>query len=156
MSRFMYRFIAAALFVIAASSSGSAQKLPPVGTPIPLPIPSYWVSDRGSQLKIYTSDDKAFMGETDQHFKAVLNSPHAPPGCEYQTFEAQGEFFFPQIALGVDWKNLSQDCRSQTIWEGVLVHHNRLWTSWSVMAKKADGSFGRVKASGNETFRLQP
>jgi hypothetical protein len=35
----MYRLIAAALFVIAASSNASAQKLPNVGTPIPLRSP---------------------------------------------------------------------------------------------------------------------
>jgi hypothetical protein len=156
MYRLLHCLLATALLVIAASSSAFAQKLPPVGSPIPLPIPSYWVSDRGAQLKIYAGDDKHFDGGVDQHFKAVLNSPHAPPGCQYQTFEAPGEFFFPQIAFGVEWKNWTRDCRSRTIWEGVLVRHNRLWTSWSVMAEKADGSFGRVKASGNETFRLQP
>jgi hypothetical protein len=152
----MHRFITAALFVIAASVSASAQKLPPVGTPIPLPVPSYWVSDRGAQLKIYASDDKALMGEIDQHFKAVLNSPHAPPGCEYQTFEAPGEFFFPQIAFSVAWKNWSQDCPGQTIWEGVLVRHHSLWTSWSFMREGADGTLHNTKWGGNETFRLQP
>jgi hypothetical protein len=158
MYRFLYGLVAAGLFVVAASTSASAQKLPHVGSPIPLPVPSFWISDRGAQLKIYASDDKPFMGEVDQHFKAVLNSPHAPPGCQYQTFEGEagGEFFFPQIAFGVQWKNWTQDCHSQTIWEGVLVNHNRLWTSWSTTTLKADGSFGRTKASGNETFRLQP
>ena len=157
----MYRLLASALLVIAASCNASAQQLPPgfphVGSPIPLPVPSFWISDRGAQLKIYASDDQPVMGQVDQHFKAVLNSPHAPPGCQYQTFETSvGEFFFPQIAMGVTWKNWNQDCHMQTIWEGVLVHHNSLWTSWSVTKQKADGSFGRIRASGNETFHLQP
>jgi hypothetical protein len=152
----MYRRIAAALFVIAATSNASAQKLPNVGTPIPLPAPSYWVSDHGAQLKIYASDDKGFMGEVDQHYKAVFNSPHAPPGCEYQTFEAPGEFVFPQIAFGVEWKNLTEDCHGRTLWDGILVHHNRLWTNWVFLREGADGTLHNTKWGGNEIFRLQP
>ena|ERR1700733_9631105 len=152
----MYRLITAVLLVIAASSNASAQKMPPVGTPIPLPVPSYWVSDRGAQLKIYASDDKDFMGEVDQHYKAVFNSPHAPPGCEYQTFEAPGEFVFPQIAFGVEWKNLTQDCHGRTIWDGILVRHNQLWTNWVFLREGADGTLHNTKWGGNEIFRLQP
>jgi hypothetical protein len=156
MYRFVCRLLAAATLVIAASASASAQKLPHVGSPIPLPVPSYWISDRGAQLKIYASDDKSFGGGIDQHFRAVLNSPHAPPGCQYQTFEAPGEFYFPQIAFGVEWRNWTQDCHAQTIWNGILIHHNTLWTSWGVLRKDANGMVRPTKIGGNETFRLQP
>jgi hypothetical protein len=160
MQRFMDCLLAAALFVtaavMAAGTAASAQKLPNVGSPIPLPIPSYWISDHGTQLKIYASDDKTVDGQIDQHYRAVLNSPHAPPGCQYQTFEAPGEFFFPQIAFAVEWKNWTQDCHGRTIWNGILVHHDTLWTGWSFMKEDAHGELHNTKFNGGEKFHLQP
>jgi hypothetical protein len=155
----MYRLMCgllAALFVIAAGQNASAQKLPHVGSPIPLPVPSYWIGDHGTQLKIYASDDKSFGGGIDQHFKAVLNSPHSPPGCQYQTLEAAGEFYFPQIAMASEWSNWIQDCHAQTLWSGILVHHNALWTNWAVMRKDANGTVHPTRFGGVEKFRLQP
>jgi len=55
-----------------------------------LPVPSYWVN--GSQLKFYAIDEHG-------NFSGVFVSPSAPPSCQYQTFEAHGGFFFPQIEL---------------------------------------------------------
>lgn len=112
-------------------------------------MPSYWVSDHGSQLKFYAIDEHG-------NFSGVFVSPSAPPGCQYQTFEAHGEFFFPQIAIAVEWKNWTQDCHGRTLWAGILVHGHKLKTEWSFMAETPDGTLHNTKRWGFETFRLQP
>ena len=145
----MYRLIAAALLVIAASSSASAQNLPDVGPPVPLPVPSYWVGNHGSQLKFYAIDEHG-------NFSGVFVSPNAPPGCQDQTFEARGGFFFPQIAIAVEWKNWTQDCHGRTLLDGILVHGHKLSTEWSFMTETPDGTLHNTKHWGLETFRLQP
>lgn len=152
----MYRLAVALLFVIAAAFSARAQGLPNV-TLGPLPVPSYWVSDRGSQLKLYAFDAKPVPGTQGHgYFKGVLSSAAAPPGCQYQTFEVQGgEYFIPQIAFAVTWKNLVRDCGAQTAWVGVL-NGRTLQLEWSLSKRKANGGLVPTKHGGIESFKQMP
>ena len=85
----------------------------------------------------------------------VLSSTAAPAGCQYGTFEVTGEYLEPQYFMGVDWKNLTQDCHAETAWVGILNGHT-LQLEWMLSHRKANGKIGRQIKGGIEIFKQQP
>jgi hypothetical protein len=154
----MYRAAIVALFAVVAGFATPVQSQPLPNVKLgPLPVPSYWVSDHGSQLKLYSYDAKPIAGIPDHgYFNGVIsNTAAAPPGCQYGTFEVKGEYVEPQYFMGVKWKNLTQDCGTQTAWVGIL-NGQTLQLEWMLSKTKANGGVGRTLKNGFETFKQQP
>ncbi len=108
----MYRLVVASLLVVAgafgaqAQSPFSPQQMQKLMAQ-QLPVASFWVSNRGTQLKLYAYNGQPVADTPNVHgfFSGVVSSVSAPAGCQYQTFELlpKAEYLAPQLAFGVAW-----------------------------------------------------
>jgi hypothetical protein len=163
----MYRLAIALSLVVAAASGAAAMDVPGLGPGLPnvklgpLPVPSYWISNRGSQLKLYNYVGQTVAdtptGFTYGKFSGVINSTSAPDGCQYQTFELLpgAAYAEPEVAFGVTWKNLSADCHAQTVWDGIL-NGDKLQLERMDSRRTASGKVIRSKRVVIEIFQKQP
>jgi hypothetical protein len=100
----MQRLVTALLIVVATSASAFAQSLP---------VPSYWRSQRGSEMKIYTIDAQGI-------FKGIFVKHDGGLTCENTPFNLAGRAKGNHVAFTVVWINFAQNCNSQTFWHGRL------------------------------------
>src|SRR5271163_1598080 len=134
----MNRLVIAFLVLVATSVSAFAQGLP---------IPSYWLNQRGSEMKLYAMEPNGtFTGVYINHAAgfACQNIPYNLAGRAWADHSGHENVLF-----GVVWTNWAQDCHSKTLWRGHLVGHT-LWTEWILI--DATGHVLR----GRDAFQLQP
>jgi Avidin family len=132
----MKRLFAALLLVVATSVSAFAESLP---------VPSYWLNQRGSEMKLYAIDG--------DHFHGVFINHAAGFACQYTPYELAGRTSGRHVAFAVVWKNWAQDCRSKSVWHGRLVGHT-IWTRWKLFIHHDSGAISVVR--GRDNFQLQP
>jgi hypothetical protein len=102
----MFRFILGFLLSACVSVSAFAQNLP---------IPSFWLNQRGSELKLYPATQPgSFDGVYLNHasgFKCQA-SPTNPP------YHVTGHSHGARVTFKVVWNNGVENCESTTIWHG--------------------------------------
>jgi hypothetical protein len=96
------RLVTALLIVVATSASAFAQSLP---------VPSYWRSQRGSEMKIFTIDAQGI-------FKGIFVKHDGGLTCENTPFNLAGRAKGNRVQFIVVWINFAQNCNSQTFWHG--------------------------------------
>jgi len=115
----MARFIVALLVFTGASVSAFAQSLP---------VPSYWLNQRGSELKVYPTTPPSpgsFDGVYLNHaagFKCQA-SPTNPP------YHVTGRIHGTHVTFKVIWNNGVEDCKSTTLWRGRVIGRT-MTTHW--------------------------
>ncbi len=115
----MFRFIVGFLVFAGASVSAFAQSLP---------IPSYWLNQRGSEMKLYPVNPPSpgsFTGVYLNHaagFK-IQSSPTNPP------YSVTGHASSANVTFTVVWNNGVQNCNSTTVWHG-HVNGRTMKTHW--------------------------
>jgi Avidin family len=119
------RFVATIALLAAATIAAFAQSLP---------VPSYWLNQRGSEMKLYAIDPQGnFLG-------VYIN--HAPGfACQGTPFPLSGHAIGALVTFTVVWTNPWQDCHSRTIWRGV-VSGTSLPTKWLLLAPHSPPLFG--------------
>jgi hypothetical protein len=133
----MSRIVAALIFVIVTSSVALADGLP---------IPSYWLNQRGSEMKLFSSDAQG-------NFGGVFINHAAGFACQNTPYDLGGHIWGDRVKFVVVWKNFAADCHSKTIWRGWLIG-NTLHTRWVLISDNPDGTI--TKLHGFDVFQLQP
>jgi len=133
----MYRLITALFVLVAVTVSASAQSLP---------VPSYWLNQRGSEVKLYNIDAQG-------HFLGVFINHAAGFACQNTPYELRGHTWGDHVKFAVLWKNWAQDCKSMSVWHGRLIGHT-IWTRWVLYTKNINGTISILR--GKDNFQLQP
>jgi len=132
----MKRVVTALIFVVATSVSAFAQSLP---------VPSYWLNQRGSEMKLYTITPTGdFTGLYWNHaagFKCQ-NTPINPP------YTVTGHASGTSVTFAVVWNNGVQNCNSKTVWRGQL-NGKTLSTKWILTGN------GMPPITGTDIFQQQ-
>ena len=127
------RFVAATALLVAATFAAFAQSLP---------VPSYWLNQRGSEMKLYSIDAQGnFIGVYINHAQGF--------GCQGTPFPLSGRATGANVTFKVVWQNAWQNCHSTTIWGG-LVNGRLLPTEWVLAAPPSPPRFGK------DLFTQQP
>ena len=119
MVRFILAFLLFAGVSTGLSISAFAQNLP---------VPSYWLNQRGSELKLYPKTPPSpvrFDGVYLNHaagFKCQA-SPTNPP------YHVSGRTYGAYVTFKVVWNNGVQNCNSTTIWRGRVIGRT-MTTHW--------------------------
>jgi hypothetical protein len=125
----MYRFVTALLLFIAATVGASAQSLP---------VPSFWMNQRGSYMNLYTMDPQGnFTGvymNNAEGFKCRY-SPSNPP------YKVTGQAHGANVTFTVVWNNGVQDCNSTTVWRGHVIGQT-MPTSWVLYGPGIQPQYG--------------
>jgi Avidin family len=131
----MQRLVTALLIVVAMSASAFAQSLP---------VPSYWRSQRGSEMKIYTVDAQGI-------FKGIFVQHDGGLTCENTPYNLAGREKGNHVEFTVVWINFVENCNSQTFWHG-HIEGKTIRTRWVLYSQ------GKVplSLSGTDIFQLQP
>jgi len=136
----MFRFILAFLMLAGANVSAFAQSLP---------VPSYWLNQRGSELKLYPTSPPSpdnFDGVYLNHatgFKCQA-SPTNPP------YHVTGHMHGTKVTFKVVWNNGVEDCKSTTIWHGRVVGRT-MKTHWILFGPQISPPL-----RGVDIFQQQP
>lgn len=133
----MYRLLAALSFLIAATLTASAHGLP---------VPSYWLNQRGSEMKLYQMD----AGGT---VRGVYINHAAGFQCQNTPYELWGHTIGHHVEFAVVWKNWAADCHSKTVWHGRLIG-NTLRTWWVLISYNPNGTVSKLR--GTDIFQQQP
>ncbi len=133
----MYRSVIALLFLVAATLSASAQQLP---------VPSYWLNQHGSNMKLYSMD-------ADGTFKGVFMNHWAGTHCQTTPYDLRGRVVGHHVAFAVVWKNWAEDCHSKAFWHGRLIGAT-LKTRWLLITHAPNGAVSATR--GRDKFQLQP
>ena len=133
----MRRLFSALLLVVATTLSASAQSLP---------VPSYWLNQRGSEMKLYSVDAGG-------NFKGVYINHAAGFQCQNTPYDLWGHSVGNRVKFKVVWQNWAADCHSKTIWRGRLIGPT-LATWWLLVVYNPDGSVSKLR--GTDVFHLQP
>jgi hypothetical protein len=134
----MTSFVAARVTVtiallVAATIAACAQSLP---------VPSYWLNQRGSEMKLYTIDGQGnFVGVYINHAQGFA--------CQGTPFPLAGHASGAKVTFTVVWTNPWQNCHSTTIWHGI-VNGRSLPTKWVLVAPPSPPLFG------TDLFTQQP
>ncbi len=133
----MYRLVAALFLLTAATVSATAQNLP---------VPSYWLNQRGSEMKLYNIDAQGkFLG-------VFIN--HAPGSrCQNTIYDLEGRAWRDRVGFRVVWKNWVKDCKSTTVWHGRVSGHT-IWTWWVLYVPRGSNMIPVFR--GSDVFQLQP
>jgi avidin family protein len=136
----MLRFVFAFFVFAGTSASAFAQTLP---------VPSYWLNQRGSELKIFATTPPSstnFAGVYLNHaagFKCQA-SPTNPP------YAVTGHTHASRVTFTVVWNNGVQNCKTTTIWRGHATGKT-LTTHWVLF-----GPGISQPMKGADVFQLQP
>jgi hypothetical protein len=127
------RFVAVIALLAAATITAFAQSLP---------VPSYWLNQRGSEMKLYSIDPQGnFVGVYINHAQGF--------DCQGTPFPLSGHARGATVTFTVVWTNPWQDCRSTTIWHGV-VQGRSMPTKWVLLAPPKPPLYG------TDIFTQQP
>jgi Avidin family len=127
------RFVAATALLVAATIAAFAQSLP---------VPSYWLNQRGSEMKLYSIDPQGnFLGIYINHAQGFA--------CQGTPFALTGRATGANVTFRVVWQNAWQNCHSTTVWAG-RVNGRSLPTDWVLSAPPSPPLFGK------DLFTLQP
>jgi hypothetical protein len=130
----MLRFILA-FFLFAGTSVGAfAQSLP---------VPSYWLNQRGSEMKLYAMGPQG-------NFTGVYINHAAGFSCQGTPFNLVGRTAGHRLWFVVVWKNATQDCRSTTYWHGRL-YGRTIHSRWLLV-----GAGIHPPLRGTDVFQQQP
>ena len=115
----MKRLVAALVLLVATSVSSFAQQN--------FPVPSGWVNQRTSIMKIYTINPSG-------NFTGVYFNNAAGFKCQYGPsnpvpYTVNGHASGNSVIFNVVWNNGIQNCNSQTVWIGTL-QGRTLTTKW--------------------------
>ena len=133
----MYRSVIALLFLAAATIDATAQNLP---------VPSYWLNQHGSNMKLYRL-------HADGRFKGLFFNHWAGTHCQNTPYDLRGRVIGRRVAFAVRWQNWAEDCHSKTFWHGHLVGAT-LKTRWLLITRAPDGTVSETR--GRDNFQLQP
>ncbi len=133
----MYRLVAALFLLTAATVSATAQNLP---------VPSYWLNQRGSQMKLYNIDAQG-------KFLGVFINHAAGSRCQNTTYDLEGRAWRDRVGFRVVWKNWVNDCKSTTVWHGRVSGHT-IWTWWVLYVPRGNNMIPVFR--GSDVFQLQP
>jgi hypothetical protein len=115
----MYRFILALFLFTGASATAFAQSLP---------VPSYWLNQRGSELKLYPA-----IPPSPGNFDGVYLNHAAGFQCQASLtnppYRVTGRTHGAYVTFKVVWNNGVVNCNSTTIWRGYVVGRT-LTTRW--------------------------
>jgi Avidin family len=107
------RFVAAIALLAAGTIAVFAQSLP---------VPSYWLNQRGSEMKLYSIDPQGnFVGVYINHAQGFA--------CQGTPFDLHGRASGKNVTFTVVWQNQWQNCHSRTVWSG-FVSGNIIPTNW--------------------------
>jgi len=129
----MYRLMAALFLLLAATLAASAQNLV---------IPSYWLNQRGSEMKLYSWG-------ADGTFKGVYINHAAGFACQNTPYDLWGRAIGSHIKFMVIWTNWAADCKSKTVWQG-RVRGGTIATRWILTGH----DFPPLR--GTDIFQQQP
>ena len=133
----MYRLVAALFLLTAATVSATAQNLP---------VPSYWLNHRGSEMKLYNIDAQG-------KFLGVFINHAAGFSCQNTPYDLEGRAWRNHVGFGVVWKNWVEDCKSMTVWHGRVSGHT-IWTRWVLYVPRGNNMIPVLH--GRDVFQLQP
>jgi hypothetical protein len=133
----MKRFVTALLFVFATSVSAFAQSLP---------IPSGWLNQRGSIMKLYAITPSG-------DFTGVYFNNAAGFQCQYGPtnpvpYTVNGHASGNSVIFNVVWNNGIVNCNSKTVWFGTL-QGRTLTTKWTLTGR------GIPPMHGTDIFQQQ-
>jgi opacity protein-like surface antigen len=100
----MKRFVIALVFVVVTSVSALAQALP---------VPSYWLNQRGSEMKLFNIDPLGV-------FRGVYINHAQGFACQNTPFALNGRVTGNSVVFTVVWNSGIQDCNSKTVWQGTV------------------------------------
>jgi hypothetical protein len=133
----MYRLITALFVLVAITVSASAQSLP---------VPSYWLNQRSSEMKLYNIDAQG-------RFLGVFINHAAGFSCQNTPYDLEGRVWRDHVGFAVVWKNWVTDCKSMTVWHGRVSGHT-IWTRWVLYVRKGNNAIPVLH--GRDAFQLQP
>ena len=133
----MYRLVAALFLLTAATVSATAQSLP---------VPSYWLNQRGSEMKLYNIDAQG-------KFLGVFINHDAGFSCQNTTYDLEGRAWRDRVGFAVVWNNWVKDCKSTTVWHGRVSGHT-IWTWWVLYVPRGNNMIPVFR--GSDVFQLQP
>lgn len=128
----MKRLVTALLFVVASSVGVLAQSLP---------VPSYWLNQRGSEMKLYSINPQGM-------FNGVYINHASGFGCQGTPFAVNGQAVGNRVTFTVIWNNGIQNCNSKTVWRGTVVGR-RINTQWILYTPQG-------QQTGTDIFLQQP
>jgi hypothetical protein len=132
----MHRLAAALLLLAVTPVAAFAQALP---------VPSYWVNQRDSEMKLFSMDAKgAFKGEYIDHAAGF--------SCRNTPYDLTGQAYGRHLTFSVVWTNSVQDCKSKTRWIG-RVDGKTMHTWWVLSPTKGIKIGKRVR--GTDSFTQQ-
>lgn len=126
----MYRLVLALTLVVAATVGASAQGLP---------VPSYWLNQRGSEMKLYAIDHQGT-------FQGVFINHAAGFRCQGKPYGLAGHEWGHRVVFTVDFA----DCHSKTVWFGRVLG-DTIRTRWVLYVSHPVGVI-----RGRDVFTLQP
>jgi len=133
----MYRLVAALFLLTAATVSATAQNLP---------VPSYWLNQRGSEMKLYNIDAQG-------KFLGVFINHAAGFSCQNTPYDLEGRAWRNQVGFRVVWKNWVEDCKSMAVWHGRVSGH-AIRTRWVLYVPRGNNLIPVLH--GRDVFQLQP
>ena len=126
----MYRLVLALTLLVAATVSASAQGLP---------VPSYWLNQRGSEMKLYAINPQGT-------FQGVFINHAAGFSCQGKPYSLTGHEWGHRVVFGVNFT----DCNSRTVWFGRVLG-NTIRTRWVLYVSNP---FHVIR--GYDVFTLRP
>ena len=139
----MYRLVVALFLLTVATVSATAQNLP---------VPSYWLNQRGSEMKLYNIDAQGkFLGVFINH--AAGSSCQNTPYDQNIPYDLEGRAWRDRVGFAVVWNNWVKDCKSTTVWHGRVSGHT-IWTWWVLYVPRGNNMIPVFR--GSDVFQLQP
>jgi hypothetical protein len=126
----MYRLFLALTLLVAAAVSASAQGLP---------VPSYWLNQRGSEMKLYAINPEGT-------FQGVFINHSSGFNCQGRPYALTGHEWGHRVVFAVDFP----DCNAKAVWFGRVLG-NTIRTRWVL---HVSDPFHVIR--GYDLFTLQP
>ncbi|MGA7233844.1 MAG: avidin/streptavidin family protein [Xanthobacteraceae bacterium] len=119
----MKRLVTALVLIVATSVGAFAQSLP---------VPSYWLNQRGSEMKLYAITPSG-------DFTGVYFNKAAGFQCQYGPsnpvpYTVNGHARGNSVIFNVVWNNGIVNCNSKTVWFGTL-QGRTLTTKWTLTGR---------------------